>query len=88
MTVPTSIDDLQAQESLNYPKGTDNVGGTIDDYFRAHASIIKLNFGTGGTVSSAATLAITADGKYFEVTGTATIQGLPEGQLYRSRGFP
>lgn len=41
MPVPHSLDDLSPVESINFPQGGDQVGGAIDDYFRAHAAIMK-----------------------------------------------
>lgn len=68
MTIPSSITDLQATESLNSPQGGDQVGGNIDNYFRAHASIIKRQFEKGVSINSAATLPVPADGAFFNVT--------------------
>lgn len=40
MPVPTSIDQLSTNAIDNSPQGTDTAKGTIDDYFRRHASFI------------------------------------------------
>lgn len=40
MPVPTLITDLSVTAISNSPQGTDTAKGSIDDYFRAHASII------------------------------------------------
>lgn len=40
MPVPTSIDDLSINAIENSPQGTEPAKGTIDDYFRQHASFI------------------------------------------------
>lgn len=42
MPVPTSIDDLSTNAIENSPQGTEPAKGTIDDYFRRHASFIAL----------------------------------------------
>lgn len=41
MPIPSSLDDLSPVEALNSPQGGDQVGGNIDNYFRAHALIMK-----------------------------------------------
>lgn len=41
MAVPTQLSDLSATAASNSPAGGDTVGTTMDDYIRAHASIIK-----------------------------------------------
>lgn len=43
MPVPTVIGDLSTTAIANSPQGTDSAKGTIDDYFRAHASFIAQN---------------------------------------------
>lgn len=40
MAVPTQLSDLSATAASNSPAGSDTVGTTMDDYLRAHASII------------------------------------------------
>lgn len=44
MPVPTSIADLRKVAAENSPQGTESVRGTMDDYFRAHASFIRQLF--------------------------------------------
>ncbi|SUA58337.1 hypothetical protein [Oligella urethralis] len=39
--IPESIDDLSVIATNNVPQGGDNVGGTLDDILRAHATIMK-----------------------------------------------
>jgi len=62
MPVPSSITDLSKVASENSPQGTETVRGTMDDYFRAHASFIKQLFdqllGQSVTLPSAATVNI------------------------------
>ena len=41
MAVPSSIADLDAVAANNSPAGSDAIGTALDDYLRAHASIIK-----------------------------------------------
>lgn len=41
MPVPSSISDLSSTASSNYPSGSESIGTSLDDYLRAHASIIK-----------------------------------------------
>lgn len=52
MPVPTSINDLSTVAIENSPQGTEPAKGTIDDYFRSHASFIaELNQRTAGSDS-------------------------------------
>jgi hypothetical protein len=46
MPVPTSRTDLSTTASSNSPQGSDTVGASTgpDDYLRAHASLIRLNY--------------------------------------------
>lgn len=47
MAVPTQLSDLSATAASNSPAGTDTVGTTMDDFIRAHASIIaRISAGT------------------------------------------
>lgn len=41
MPVPSTIADLSVTSSSNSPSGSEPVGTSLDDYLRAHASIIK-----------------------------------------------
>ncbi len=68
MPIPSSITDLQETEALNSPQGGDQVGGNIDNYFRAHAAIIRRQFSKGMDINSMATLQVPADGSIFNVT--------------------
>jgi len=78
MPVPASISDLTAVAATNSPQGTETVKGTIDDYFRAHASFIKQTYdqllGPTVVLASAATVNIGfAASQNVGITGTTTI---------------
>lgn len=72
MPVPTSITDLDTNEALNSPAGSDAVGGTLDDYLRSQAAIIKRQFAKGSTLSSASNLLVPADGSYMNVNNVVS----------------
>lgn len=44
MPVPSSITDLSTVAADNSPPGTESAKGSVDNYFRAHASFIKQNY--------------------------------------------
>lgn len=78
MPVPTAISDLTTVAATNSPQGTETVKGTIDDYFRAHASFIRQIYDAllGPTVvlASASTVNIGfAASQNIGITGTTTI---------------
>lgn len=78
MPVPSSITELSKVASENSPQGTETVRGTMDDYFRAHASFIKQLFdqllGPSVTLPSAATVNIGfAASVNIVITGTTQI---------------
>jgi len=78
MPVPNSITDLSKNAAENSPAGTESAKGTIDDYFRAHASFIKQLFdqllGAPVTLASASTVNIGfAAAMSITINGTATI---------------
>jgi hypothetical protein len=78
MPVPTSLSDLKTTANANSPQGTESAKGTIDDYFRAHASFIaQLNAliaGSTVTLASSGTVAIgAAASQNVAITGTSTI---------------
>lgn len=79
MAIPTSIQDLSPTDELNSPAGTDAVGGNIDNFFRAHAGIIRRALSSGADIASAATINLPPEGSYFYVTGTATINTITGG---------
>ena len=54
MAVPTQLSDLSATAASNSPAGTDTVGTTMDDFIRAHASIIaRISAGTDALATPA-----------------------------------
>lgn len=54
MAVPTQLSDLSATAASNSPAGSDTVGTTMDDYLRAHASIIaRISAGTDALATPA-----------------------------------
>lgn len=69
MPVPTQLSDLSATAASNSPAGSDTVGTTMDDFIRAHASIIaRISAGTDalvtpnlGAATAASVLTNTAD---------------------------
>jgi hypothetical protein len=78
MPVPSNITDLSKIAADNSPQGTEAARGTIDDYFRAHASFIRqladLVGGPTVTLASAATVNIGfAQSSSIVITGTSTI---------------
>lgn len=78
MPVPTSLSDLKLSAGANSPQGTESAKGTVDDYFRAHASFIaQLNaLVAGATVAlaSSSTVAIgAASSSNVAISGTTTI---------------
>lgn len=79
MPVPTSITDLSTTASSNYPGGTDSVAANTgpDDYFRAHAAIIR-TLAAADTIAAASTVDLsTKNNTFITLTGTATtITGL------------
>ena len=77
MPVPTSINDLSTTAANNSPAGTDTVTSSTgpDEFFRAHAAIVRRLQAKGADVASAATVDLGAinDGSYVKITGTTTI---------------
>lgn len=74
MPVPTSITDLSTTASSNYPSGTDSVAANTgpDDYFRAHAAIIR-TLAAADTIAAASTVDLsTKNNTFITLTGTAT----------------
>jgi len=67
MPISTSITDLDVSEALNSPAGSDSVDGTLDNYLRSHAAIIRRQFSKGTSINSAVTLAVPPDGSYLTV---------------------
>lgn len=89
MPVPNSIADLSKNAADNSPAGTESAKGTIDDYFRAHASFIKQLFdqllGQSVVLPSAATVNVGfAAATNIIITGTTQISAFdawPEGTM-------
>lgn len=77
MAVPAVITDLLVAVADNVPKGTDAVTTSTgpDEFFRAHAAIVRRLHAKGADVASAATVDLGAinDGSYVNITGTTTI---------------
>jgi hypothetical protein len=77
MAVPSVITDLSATAASNSPAGGDAVFPDLDNYLRAHASLIRYGDSKAANISSAATTDIgAAAGRVVDVTGTATITSL------------
>ena len=75
MPVPTDIADLSTTASSNSPAGSDIIGTSFDDYFRAIQAILKQTVSLGTSIASATTVTIPDNGSTFAVTGTTTITG-------------
>ena len=74
MPVPTVITDLSATAASNSPAGSDAVFPNLDDYLRAHASLIRYGDTKASNIVSASTTAIGgAVGRIVDVTGSTTI---------------
>lgn len=56
MPVPSQMSDLATLASSNSPAGTEIIGNNADNYFRAHASIIRsTNALASATIAAAST---------------------------------
>lgn len=76
MAIPSSITDLDTNEAMNSPAGSDNVGGTLDNFLRSHAAIIRRQFSKGADINSASTTVIPPDCSFANVKKVAsTING-------------
>lgn len=77
MPVPAVITDLAVAAATNSPAGTEAVTTSTgpDEFFRAHAAIVRRLQAKGADVASAATVDLGAinDGSYVKITGTTTI---------------
>ena len=77
MPVPAVITDLAVAAATNSPAGTEAVTTSTgpDEYFRAHAAIVRRLHAKGADVASAATVDLGAinDGSYVKITGTTAI---------------
>jgi hypothetical protein len=78
MPIPTSLVDLSTTAALNSPAGTENAG-TMDDYFRAYAALLKLTATPAASITAASSLAIPNDGATLHITGNATISAFTGG---------
>ena len=59
MAIPTSVADLDIVASNNSPQGSDSIGTSLDDYLRAHASILKQVSNTATTFTQSGAGAVT-----------------------------
>lgn len=91
MPVPGSMQDLAQQANANFPTGSELIGTNLDDYLRAHASILRRTYSLASSpVAAGSTTDVTnADGESVEITGTATINSLGIGFVgcYRELRF-
>lgn len=78
MPVPSTIGDLSTVAASNSPQDTD-VGSSSsgpDDYFRAHAGILKRMFSQGADITIAATIPLPSEGCFFYALGGTTVTGM------------
>lgn len=74
MAVPSAITDLSATAASNSPAGGDAVFPDLDNYLRAHASLIRYGDTKAANVASATNIDLgAAVGRVVDVTGTTTI---------------
>lgn len=79
MAIPSSITDLDTNEAMNSPAGSDNVGGTLDNFLRSHAAIIRRQFSEGADINSASTTVIPPDCSFANVVKVvSTINGFSD----------
>lgn len=79
MAIPSSITDLDTNEAMNSPAGSDNVGGTLDNFLRSHAAIIRRQFSKGADINSASTTVLPPDCSFANVKKVAsTINGFSD----------
>ena len=80
MPVPNTMGDLSTTAGSNYPTGSEVIGNNLDNYLRAHASLIRQPFALGSSVAAASTTDVApASGESVEITGAATINSLGAG---------
>lgn len=70
MPVPSSIADLNVDPEGNYPKGTDEVGSTPDDFYRSGFAIMRQMHASEYGIPAANTLAVHPHASTFYVSGT------------------
>jgi len=63
MPVPSAITDLTTTAASNSPAGGESARGTIDDYFRAHASFIA-QLARLVSTSSSSRIEVKSDGSF------------------------
>jgi hypothetical protein len=74
MAVPSVITDLSATAASNSPAGGDAVFPDLDNYLRAHASLIRYSDTKAANVASATNIDLgAAVGRVVDVTGTTTV---------------
>lgn len=79
MAIPSSITDLDTNEAMNSPAGSDNVGGTLDNFLRSHAAIIRRQFSKGADINSASTTVLPPDCSFANVVKVvSTINGFSD----------
>jgi len=79
MAIPSSITDLDTNEAMNSPAGSDSVGGTLDNFLRIHAAIIRRQFSKGADINSASTTVLPPDCSFANVKKVAsTINGFSD----------
>lgn len=81
MPVPTSMSDLSTTAASNYPVGSEAIGNNLDNYLRAHASLIRQPYAlASSSIASASTVNVAAaNGESVQITGTTTISSLGTG---------
>jgi hypothetical protein len=74
VAVPSVITDLSATAASNSPAGGDAVFPDLDNYLRAHASLIRYGDTKAANVASATNIDLgAAVGRVVDVTGTTTV---------------
>jgi hypothetical protein len=83
MPVPTTILDISAQESANYPKGDEDPGSNVDNYFRAAFAILKQQHSMGLDIDVSQTLYLAPEASVFKLAGTGTISEIENSYVGR-----
>lgn len=81
MPVPNTVADLAQSAAANYPVGSEPIGNSLDNYLRAHASLIRQFYalGSASLPAGSSVNVSAADGESVLVTGAATINSLGPG---------
>lgn len=91
MPVPSVMSDLALAAASNYPTGGETIGSNLDNYLRAHASILRSIYSVSTSeITSASTIDLAAaDGEKVSINGTTTINSLGTGYAgcYREAQF-